>query len=161
MPYRDKSDGTRNTHPYNLYLYSLTLDPSEAVSSITLPNDGNVRVLAMDLIPATSAAGLMSDGGFQTPSVSAGVAGNDSGFTASNLPAPEGMQVGFLQAGGSFSQTVDGVVGTFTPAGTAYQQFATTTFTVTAGTHTVVFQGLDSDGGDNTALLDDNRITPA
>jgi hypothetical protein len=51
MPYRNKSDGTRNTHPYNLYLYSLTLDPSKAVSSITLPNDGNVRVLAMNLIP--------------------------------------------------------------------------------------------------------------
>jgi hypothetical protein len=51
MPYRNKSDGTRNTHPYNLYLYTLTLDPSKAVSSITLPVNGNVRVLTMNLIP--------------------------------------------------------------------------------------------------------------
>jgi hypothetical protein len=52
MRYRNKSDGTRNTHPYNLYLYTLTLDPSKAVRSITLPVNGNVRVLAMNLIPA-------------------------------------------------------------------------------------------------------------
>jgi hypothetical protein len=51
MPYRNKSDGTRNTHPYNLYLYTLTLDPGKTVSSITLPVNGNVRVLAMNLIP--------------------------------------------------------------------------------------------------------------
>jgi hypothetical protein len=214
MPYRDKSDGTRNTHPYNLYLYTLGLDPSKAVGSITLPVDGNVRVLAMNLIPATSAVAPMSHGGFETPSVgtdsygafqcdpagtpwaysgNAGVAGNDSGFTAGNPPAPEGTQVGFLQQGGSFSQTVAGwaagsyvitfdaaqrsngqasqqdfevlvdgiVVGMFTPASTAYRRFATTTFTLTAGAHTVVFQGLDSDGGDNTAFLDDIRIAPA
>ena len=37
----------------------------------------------------------------------AGVSGNGSGFTAGNPPAPQGVQVAFLQSTGSFSQVVD------------------------------------------------------
>jgi hypothetical protein len=54
-----------------------------------------------------------------------------------------------------FSVLVDGVdVGTFTPSGTSYQVLTTAVFTVSAGSHTIAFQGLDSVGGDNTALVD-------
>jgi parallel beta-helix repeat protein len=54
-----------------------------------------------------------------------------------------------------FRVLVDGnVVGTFTPSGTSYQTYTTAPFTVTAGSHTVTFQGLDSAGGDNTAFID-------
>ena len=113
-------------------------------------------------------------------------AGNNSGFTSGNPPAPQGTQVAFLQTTGSFSQTVAGwaagsyvltfdaaqrgnyqasrqdfqvlvdgtVVGTFTPSGTSYQSYSTAAFTVTAGSHTIKFQGLDSAGGDNTAFVD-------
>ena len=50
---------------------------------------------------------------------------------------------------------VDGVVvGTFTPSGTSYQTYTTSVFTVTAGSHTITFQGLDTAGGDNTAFID-------
>ena len=50
---------------------------------------------------------------------------------------------------------IDGnVVGTFTPSSTSYQSYSTATFTVTAGAHTITFQGLDSAGGDNTAFID-------
>ena len=50
---------------------------------------------------------------------------------------------------------VDGmVVGTFTPSGTSYQSYSTAAFTVTAGSHTIAFQGLDTAGGDNTAFVD-------
>jgi RHS repeat-associated protein len=118
-----------------------------------------------------------------------GVAGNGSGFTFTNPPAPEGSQVAFLQTTGTISQSVtlaagtyaltfqaaqrasyqssaqtfrvlvDGTaVGTFTPAGTAYADRATANFTVTAGAHTILFQGLNPNGGDNTALLDQVRI---
>jgi PA14 domain len=38
----------------------------------------------------------------------AGIAGNNSGFTSGNPPAPQGVQVAFLQATGSFSQAVAG-----------------------------------------------------
>ncbi|MGA7501701.1 MAG: hypothetical protein WBX00_33630, partial [Isosphaeraceae bacterium] len=126
-----------------------------------------------------------------TFSGTAGLAGNDSGFTSGNPPAPEGSQVAFLQGTGSFTQSVTGwaagsyvltfdaaqrgtspasqqnfnvlvdstVVGTFKPSGTSYQSYTTATFTVTAGTHTITFQGLDSVGGDNTALIDLVAVT--
>ena len=116
----------------------------------------------------------------------AGISGNDSGFTAGNPPAPQGVQVAFIQGTGAMSQTVEGwaagtyaltfyaaqrgnsgtsmedlqvlidgvPVGTFNPSGTSYQSYSTVAFTVTAGAHTIVFQGLDTAGGDNTAFVD-------
>ena len=58
-----------------------------------------------------------------------------------------------------FQVLVDGsVVGTFTPSGTAYQGYITAAFTVTAGSHTIKFQGLDSAGGDNTAFIDNVNV---
>ena len=57
--------------------------------------------------------------------------------------------------GEDFQVLVDGtVVATIKPAGSAYQVVTTASFTVSAGTHTLTFQGLDTAGGDNTALLD-------
>jgi hypothetical protein len=116
---------------------------------------------------------------------SAGVAGNNSGFTAGNPAAPQGTQVAFLQQTGSASQPlafaagtykvsfsaaqrkntqassqtfrvlVDGTgVGDFTPSGTGYAAYTTNAFTVTAGNHVITFQGLNPNGGDNTAFLD-------
>ncbi len=118
----------------------------------------------------------------------AGVTANGSGFTSNNPPAPEGAQVAFLQSTGSFSQSitlgagnyqisfqaaqragnhqnfnilVDGKsVGSFTPAGSSYALSSTSTFTLTSGTHTITFQGVDSAGGDNTAFIDAVNLAP-
>ena len=49
---------------------------------------------------------------------------------------------------------IDGsVVGTFTPSSTSYQSYSTVAFPVTAGTHTIEFQGLSASGA-NTAFID-------
>src|SRR5262249_15436539 len=97
----------------------------------------------------------------------AGLVANGSQF--GNADAPEGPQAAFLQQQGSLSQTVslaagtytlsflaaqrpgnsqtfqvlvDGtVVGTFQPAGPSYQSYATDSFTVAAGSHTLAFVG--------------------
>jgi hypothetical protein len=59
-----------------------------------------------------------------------------------------------------FRVLVDGaVVGTFTPSNTGYFGFTTSPFAVLAGAHTIAFQGLDSAGGDNTAFVDDVRLS--
>ena len=59
-----------------------------------------------------------------------------------------------------FEVLVDGVVeGIFTPSGTSYQSYTTAAFTVSAGSHTITFQGLDSAGGDNTAFIDQVAIS--
>jgi hypothetical protein len=114
----------------------------------------------------------------------AGVAGNCSGLTAGNPNAPEGTQVAFLQDFGSVSQAVyfpagtyalslwagqwagnsssqsvqvqvDGAaVSTFTPADTTYAPFTSDSFTLADGSHTVSFAGLDPDGQENIAFLD-------
>jgi hypothetical protein len=55
---------------------------------------------------------------------------------------------------------VDGtVVGTFTPSGASYGLYATHRFTVAAGPHTIWFEGLDPNGGDNTVLIDEVSVT--
>ena len=109
---------------------------------------------------------------------------------AANPSAQEGSQVAFLQRSGSFSRSAAGSdqltfgaaqrasnpsqpsredlevlldgnsVGTFQPSSTSYQSYTTAPFTVTAGTHTITFQGLDSVGGDNTAFLDEVVASP-
>ena len=58
--------------------------------------------------------------------------------------------------------TVDGVtVGIFTPAGTGYEALTTAAFTVPPGSHTIAFVGIDTAGGDNTALVDAVQIVLA
>jgi len=55
----------------------------------------------------------------------------------------------------NFRVWIDGqVVGTFTPDSFKYKQYSTGSFTVSAGNHVLSFQGLDSNGGDNTAFID-------
>jgi hypothetical protein len=54
-----------------------------------------------------------------------------------------------------FQVLIDGdVVGTFTPTSFKYKQYSTGAFTVATGSHVLTFQGLDSNGGDNTAFID-------
>src|SRR5439155_1633223 len=82
------------------------------------------------LTQAAPPAAALSDAGFEAPAVgtgsygsfqyapastpwsyagAAGVAGNGSGFTAGNPPAPEGVQVAFLQTTGCFRQVIAGL----------------------------------------------------
>lgn len=44
---------------------------------------------------------------------------------------------------------------TFTPNGLTYDQFETSAFTVTAGPHEILFQGINPYGDDNSVLLDE------
>jgi hypothetical protein len=61
-----------------------------------------------------------------------------------------------------FRVLVDGlVVGVFNPASTSYALATTAAFTLTAGTHTFTFQGLDTAGGDNTAFVDNIQLVSA
>ena len=47
--YRDTPGGGTQTGPFNVYGYQFALDPNKTVQSITLPNDPNVEILAMNL----------------------------------------------------------------------------------------------------------------
>ena len=50
MAYADLADGTASVQSYLIYGYSFTLDSTRSVASITLPNQPNVNILAMDLL---------------------------------------------------------------------------------------------------------------
>jgi hypothetical protein len=60
----------------------------------------------------------------------------------------------------TFQVLVDGnVVGTFNNlVGKSYTTLTSSNFTVTAGSHTIVFQGTDLNGGDNTVFIDQVAI---
>jgi hypothetical protein len=49
MPYRDFNNGGTQFLQVNVYGYSISLNSSKTVQSITLPNNSNVNVLAIDL----------------------------------------------------------------------------------------------------------------
>jgi Protein of unknown function (DUF642) len=113
---------------------------------------------------------------------SAGVAGNGSAFTSGNQPAPVGTQVAYIQGVGQISQTINLAAGVYTmnfaaaqrlnnsqtievivdgtpiayvtPSGTNYSIFTTNHFAATAGANTLTFVGLNLNGGDNTAFID-------
>ena len=51
MPYRLRGDGSKDGRRFHLYGYSFALDRSKEVSSVTLPANRNVVVLAVTLVP--------------------------------------------------------------------------------------------------------------
>ena len=51
MGYRDQSGGTKDGRTFCLYGYNFSLDASKTVSGITLPNNPNVEVLGIAMVP--------------------------------------------------------------------------------------------------------------
>ena len=51
MPYKIMSNGTVHSGNYKLYGYAIALDPTKTVASLALPNDRDVVILAVDLVP--------------------------------------------------------------------------------------------------------------
>ena len=49
-PYRNMSGGGTDNRTFDVYSYSIALDNSKTVSSITLPNNGHVEVLAVSVV---------------------------------------------------------------------------------------------------------------
>ena len=54
MPYRIYANGTLDNEPFYLYGYSFALNSAKTVQSLTLPNNRNVVVLAVDAVPSGS-----------------------------------------------------------------------------------------------------------
>jgi hypothetical protein len=49
MPYRNASIGLKDNRTFTVYAYSFILNNSKTVSSLVLPNSGNVKLLAVTL----------------------------------------------------------------------------------------------------------------
>lgn len=101
--YRVRATNSLGDSPYSNEASATTTD-----GSVSVPNPGFEA-------PATATYVYNPSGGSWTFNGNSGVAANNSGFTVANPPAPQGMQVAFLQRTCSVSEALSG----FTP-GTAY-----------------------------------------
>jgi lysophospholipase L1-like esterase len=127
-PYRDASNGTEDGRTFRLYEYSFNLASGKTVSSIVLPNNRNVVVLAMTLVdpvvmsPPTTVnlsldyniAGLASDG---VPFSGSGMDGDGYSYSGTVLGS---------------SQTIGGVAFAIGPA-TVADVVSSTTVPLPAG----------------------------
>jgi hypothetical protein len=91
-----------------------------------------------------------------TGSVSQSISLATGNYTVSFSAAQRGN---FQASYQTIAVLIDGnLVGTFTPADTSYTAFTTMTFSVQAGVHDLSFVGLDPDGYDNSAFIDQLSI---
>ncbi len=81
MAYRDVSNGTKDNRTFYLYGYTFAINAAKTVSSITLPNNANVVVLALTLT-----------GGSQSPN-----------FSISAIPSSQSVTAG---SGTSYTGTI-------------------------------------------------------
>ena len=90
MAYRDVYNGTQDNRTFHVYAYAFPLNNSKTVSSITLPGNGNVVVLAMTLVSASvqvslssacNRTGIVNDGSTFT----GGLDGNGFAYSANLL----------------------------------------------------------------------------
>lgn len=51
MPYRNTYSGAKNNHTFNVYSYSFAINKSKTVTSLSLPSNGNVLILAVTVTP--------------------------------------------------------------------------------------------------------------
>jgi hypothetical protein len=51
MEYRIQSDGSKDDNAFYLYRYSINLDASKSLQSLKLPDNDNVKVFALTLVP--------------------------------------------------------------------------------------------------------------
>jgi hypothetical protein len=51
MDYRDQADGSKDENTYNIYGYSFDLKSTKTVQSLKLPDNDNIKVFALTLVP--------------------------------------------------------------------------------------------------------------
>lgn len=51
MDYRNQSDGSKDENTFYLYSYSFTLNPTNSLQSLKLPDNDDIKVFALTLVP--------------------------------------------------------------------------------------------------------------
>jgi hypothetical protein len=141
MAYRDLSNGTTDPRTFSLYGYSFTLNSAKTVKSITLPNNANVKVVAVTLIPVASSEGPY--GGTPAPIPGTVQAENyDTGGqgVAYNVTSINGTDNGYRSDGVDLEATSDTGGGVDLGWTSGTQWFRYTVNVATAGTYTVSFR---------------------
>jgi hypothetical protein len=141
MPYRDSSNGSRDNRTFYLYAYSFALNSSKTVNSITLPNNGNIEVLAITLI---AAGGGSPDFSLSAAPSSLTVNQGSSGMSTITVNALNGF-TGSVSL--SASGLPSGVTASFNPTSTTSTSTLTLTASSTAATGTTTVTVTGTSGG--------------
>jgi hypothetical protein len=142
--------GSFSDYQYNPSGASWTFTPQSGTNGSGISANGGGFTYSNAPAPEGTQVAFLQGTGTISQSVNFGAGTFAIGFDAAQRAAQ------WQTAQENFQVLVDGnVVGSFTPAGGGgYAAYETTGFTVSAGSHMVTFKGLDSAGGDNTALVD-------
>ena len=103
MAYRIAPSGATSVGPVYLYGYSFAVNSAKTIRSITLPNNRNVVVLAVDATPASAAS--TSAGSAAPVHVNLAAVDNVVGVVSNNSPVTDGGMDG---AGNAYSATLLG-----------------------------------------------------
>ncbi len=138
MGYRNNSDGTADNSTFNLYGYSFALNSAKIVQSIQLPNDANVVVTAISLVPDWPPTFNVNP--FSLAPINAGRA--YSGTIATNASDLNGNTLVFAKVSGPswLNVAANGTLSGVPAAGNA-------------NTNTFVVSATDAGGFSNTATL--------
>ena len=165
MAYRDVWSGTQNAGTFDLYAYSFTLNATKTVASLTLPNNANVVVVAVTLVPSGAAVpvsltasynrnGIVSDGAvfsntgldrdgdsYSTTLLGTSLVFNGSTFTFGPANAPDVVSNGAVIAlpGGQFSK-----LNMLATAVNGFQKSQTFIVTYTDNSTSTLTQGLSN-----------------
>jgi hypothetical protein len=138
MGHRNTSGGAKDNRTFYLYGYSFTLNNGKIVQSIRLPNNGNVIVLAITLIPNWQPT--FTTGPFTEPGINAGQA--YAGTIATNATDLNGDSLAFAKVSGPPWLAVAG-----------NGALSGTPANANANTNTFVVSATDSGGLSNTATM--------
>jgi hypothetical protein len=141
MAYRNLSTGLKDPRTFDLYGYSFTLNSAKTVKSITLPNNANIKVAAVTLIPVAQSEGPYGGTAAAIPgTVQAENYDTGGQGVAYNVNSINGTDNGYRSDGVDLEVTSDtggGVDLGWTSGG---QWFKYTVNVATAGNYTVSFR---------------------
>ena len=139
MTYRDTNTGLDAPGPFHVYGYSLNIAGGKTVASITLPDDPDVNILAMDLVPASALSQVyVAAGAFWELGDSITV-GSLTGSGTIDLNG-DTLTIGDVD---DLSSTFSGPIDNGSPAGGSL---------VKAGTGTLILSGGDTYTGTTTVI---------
>jgi hypothetical protein len=112
MPYRDTSGGEKDNRTFLLYGYSFSLNAAKKVSSITLPMNGNVVVLAITLVSGQTTTGTAAQMALSSEFDTNGITSDGKAFTGGMGGLGYAYSANLLGA----TATISGTAFTFGPA---------------------------------------------
>ena len=140
MAYRDRSNGSRDVRTFYLYGYSFALNGAKTLSSIILPNNANVVVLAIALTPATVSAdfGLSASPGSLTVTTGASAGYSATVAAVNGFADNVALSASGLPAGATAGFATNPVSG----SGSSTLTISTSSSSTPAGTYTVTISGV-------------------